>query len=112
MICLMSHCFKECQQFLKYLFLLFQQNRRTRSRSVSSPQSCSPKPLLQQPLQAVSLTDISSPLHTIVSSTDPSGKRAMMSSSHGQSVANSNVLQQNAILAQLLTPGTKNLKYL
>lgn len=82
-------------------------NRRTRSRSVSSPQSSSPKPLMQQPLQAVSLTDISSPLQTVVPSADLSMKRTSLSGSLGQSVnvSNSNVLQQNAILAQLLTPG-------
>ncbi|GFS32639.1 carbohydrate-responsive element-binding protein [Trichonephila inaurata madagascariensis] len=82
-------------------------NRRTRSRSVSSPQSSSPKPLMQQPLQAVSLTDISSSLQTVVSSPDPSIKRTTLSGSLGQgvNVSNSNVLQQNAILAQLLTPG-------
>ncbi|KAG8181810.1 hypothetical protein JTE90_001466 [Oedothorax gibbosus] len=81
------------------------QNRRARSRSVSSPQSCSPKPVMQQPLQALSLTDISSPLQAVVSTSDLSGKRKMLpSSSHGQSVSNSNVLQQNALLAQLLTP--------
>ncbi|GBM12726.1 MLX-interacting protein [Araneus ventricosus] len=82
-------------------------NRRTRSRSVSSPQSSSPKPVMHQPVQAVSLTDISSSLPAVVSSADPSRQRTTLSSSLGQTVnvSNSNVLQQNAILAQLLAPG-------
>ncbi|XP_071033621.1 carbohydrate-responsive element-binding protein isoform X2 [Parasteatoda tepidariorum] len=79
-------------------------NRRARSRSVSSPQSGSPKSFLQQPAQAVSLTDISSPLQTVI--TADSGKRPIIQSSLGQGVniSNSNVLQQN-LLAHLLSSG-------
>ncbi|KFM82789.1 Carbohydrate-responsive element-binding protein, partial [Stegodyphus mimosarum] len=79
--------------------------QRTRSRSVSTPQSSSPKSFVQQPMQAVSLTDISAPLPTVVTSPDAANKRAMIS---GQTLSgtNSSILPQNAVLAQLLSSAT------
>lgn len=82
-----------------------QSRQRTRSRSVSSPQASSPKSVVQQPIQAVSLTDISAPLHSALPAQETLNKRPTIVENIGQTVSSTNtsVLPQNAVLAQLLS---------
>lgn len=72
---------------------------------MSSPQASSPKSVVQQPLQAVSLTDISAPLHSVVPAQESLNKRPTVAENISQTVnsKNSSVLPQNAVLAQLLS---------